>query len=202
MPPGPPAKRAPKRATTKPAPARRRTSAIAPIPLPELDTGGVVANGLHLTVDALAGYDAVTSFLQEELGGTEVERAGRTVRIDSLRVFGIGGGRLALEVVTSGDVVSRLFLAGTPRLDPATGAARIRAFFTDPSHARRGLARRILERCESEARAAGFRRMELMALLSGVALYAACGYRAMEPAEVPLPNGAVFHGVRMERALG
>jgi hypothetical protein len=95
--------------------------AIARIPLPELDTGGVVANGLDLTVDALAGYDAVTAFLQEELGGTEVERAGRTVRIDSLRVFGIGGGRLALEVVTSGDVVSRLFLAGTPRLDPATG---------------------------------------------------------------------------------
>ena len=91
---------------------------------------------------------------------------------------------------------------GGPRLDPATGAARIRAFFTDPSHARRGLARRILERCEAEARAAGFRRMELMALLSGVALYAACGYREMEPAEVPLPNGAVFRGVRMERARG
>jgi hypothetical protein len=93
---------------------------LAPLTLPDLDTG-VVANGLDLTVDALAGYDAVTAFLQGELGGMEVERAGRTVRLDSLRVFGIGGGRLALEVVTSGDVVSRLFLAGTPRLNPATG---------------------------------------------------------------------------------
>lgn len=90
---------------------------------------------------------------------------------------------------------------GGPMLDPATGAARIRAFFVDPSHARQGLARRILERCEAAARAAGFRRMELMALLSGVAFYAACGYREMQPAEVPLPNGVTFRAVRMEKAL-
>jgi GNAT superfamily N-acetyltransferase len=90
---------------------------------------------------------------------------------------------------------------GGPLLDPATGAARIRAFFVDPSHARQGLARRILERCEATARARGFRRMELMALLSGVGFYVACGYREMEPAEVALPGGVTFRAVRMEKEL-
>jgi hypothetical protein len=93
---------------------------LAPSDLPRLDTGAV-ATGLDLIVDAYADYDAVTGFLQDELGGAEVSRAGTTMRIDSLRVFGIGGGRVALEVLTSGDVVTHLFLTGTPRLDPKTG---------------------------------------------------------------------------------
>jgi hypothetical protein len=67
----------------------------------------------------------VSAFLQEEVGGTEFERRGRMVRLDSVRVFGVGGGRLAVEVLTSGDVVSRLFLTGTPELDPATGVFSI-----------------------------------------------------------------------------
>src|SRR5450755_955342 len=46
-------------------------------------------------------------------------------------------------------------------LDPAQDAAKIRAFFVRPCHARRGLASLLLEHCEAEARAAGFRRAEL-----------------------------------------
>jgi hypothetical protein len=91
---------------------------VALVPLPALEDDSV-APGLDLLVDAVAGYAPVTAFLQHELGGAELRRGRRTVRLDSLRVFGIGGGRLALEVVTSGDVVSRLFLTGTPRIDGA-----------------------------------------------------------------------------------
>jgi GNAT superfamily N-acetyltransferase len=61
-------------------------------------------------------------------------------------------------------------------LDPHADAAKIRAFFVDPVHTRRGVARAILERCEAEARAAGFTRFELMATLPGVPFYAAHGY--------------------------
>src|SRR6202167_5731941 len=50
-------------------------------------------------------------------------------------------------------------------LDPKVDAAKIRAFFVDPDHARRGIGRALLERCESEARARGFRRLELMGTL-------------------------------------
>jgi hypothetical protein len=97
---------------------------LARTELPVLDTG-FVSPGLELYVDAFADYPAVSSFLQDEVGGIEFERSGHMVRLDSVRVFGVGGGRLAVEVLTSGDVVSRLFLTGTPELDPATGVFSI-----------------------------------------------------------------------------
>ena len=53
--------------------------------------------------------------------------------------------------------------ADDPLLDPATDAARIRAFFVHPAWARRGLARRLFERCAADAYAAGFRALELTA---------------------------------------
>ena len=60
-------------------------------------------------------------------------------------------------------------------------AAKIRAFFIHPDFARCGLGTRLLERCERDAIAHGFRRLELMATLPGVRLYAARGYRATRP---------------------
>ena len=58
-------------------------------------------------------------------------------------------------------------------LDPETDAARIRAFFVHPQWARRGIGSRILEVCERAAEAAGFRRFEMGATLTGVAMYRA-----------------------------
>ena len=87
--------------------------------LPPLDTGSV-AEGLDLLVEAHAEYGAASDFLTQNLGGKEIEREGRTVRLDSLRVFGIGGGRLAVELRVSGDVKGRLYLVGTPVIDRAT----------------------------------------------------------------------------------
>src|SRR6187549_1987289 len=48
-------------------------------------------------------------------------------------------------------------------LDPLLDAAKIRAFFIHPDFARRGLGSRLLERCEDDAIAHGFSRLELMA---------------------------------------
>src|SRR5271154_595257 len=47
-------------------------------------------------------------------------------------------------------------------LNPRNDAAKIRAFFVHPAHARRGIATMLLERCEAEARSHGFSRTELM----------------------------------------
>lgn len=75
-------------------------------------------------------------------------------------------------------------------LDPATEPARIRAMYTDPGFARRGVGMAILTAAEDAARAAGFRDIELMGTLSGEPLYRRCGYRAIAAqtryADVPL----------------
>jgi GNAT superfamily N-acetyltransferase len=84
-------------------------------------------------------------------------------------------------------------------LDPASDAARIRAFFVHPLWARRGIGSRILEACENAARGAGFTRLEMGATLSGVAFYRAQGYAALENLEAPLGNGEALAIVRMAK---
>lgn len=86
-------------------------------------------------------------------------------------------------------------------LDPATEPARARAFYVHPDHARRGLARRIFERCAADATAAGFRAMELMATLPGEPLYLALGFAPIERTTAELPAGESLALVRMRRAL-
>ncbi len=85
-------------------------------------------------------------------------------------------------------------------LDPAVDAAKIRAFFIHPDWARRGLGSKILDACESAARAAGFSRFEMGATLTGVPLYLARGYHIIERIEVSLRNGAALPIVRMAKS--
>ncbi len=85
-------------------------------------------------------------------------------------------------------------------LDPEKDAAKIRAFFVQPEWARRGIGSRVLEACEAAAAAAGFKRFEMGATLTGVALYKARGYREIERIEVALKNGEFLAVVRMEKA--
>ena len=61
-------------------------------------------------------------------------------------------------------------------LNPAQDAARVRAMYTHPDFARRGVGCAILARCELAAAAEGFTRMELVATLSGRPLYESAGY--------------------------
>ncbi len=84
-------------------------------------------------------------------------------------------------------------------LDPSRDAAKIRAFFVHPGWVRRGIGTRVLEACESAALTAGFKRFEMGATLTGVALYKARGYREVEEIGVPLGNGEMLRIVRMEK---
>jgi GNAT superfamily N-acetyltransferase len=86
-------------------------------------------------------------------------------------------------------------------LDPRTHAAKIRAFFVEPTHARRGVGSLLLERCESEARERGFSRIELMATLPGARLYAARGYVGTQRVSYDLGNGEHIDFVPMSKPL-
>ena len=84
---------------------------------------------------------------------------------------------------------ARATVSETDMLSPANDAARIRAFFVHPRWARRGIGTALLKKCEEEARAAGFRSVELLATLPGERLYASRGYTSGEPYEFPLGQG-------------
>lgn len=87
-------------------------------------------------------------------------------------------------------------------LDPKRDPARVRAMYTKPGYARRGVGRAILEANEAAARAEGFTQAELMATLSGEPLYKACGYREVERVfAAPSPEGVRVPLVRMTKPL-
>lgn len=88
-----------------------------------------------------------------------------------------------------------------PLLDPATDAARVRAFYVDPRWARRGLGRQLFDCCREAACAAGFTRLELVATLPGEPLYRALGFEEVERISSTLPDGQMLPVVRMSRTL-
>jgi hypothetical protein len=59
----------------------------------------------------------------------------------------------------------------------------------------------LLARCEAEARAGGFSRVELMATLPGVRLYAAHGYASGVSVEYDLGSGLTIEIVPMRKSL-
>jgi len=87
-------------------------------------------------------------------------------------------------------------------LDPATQAAKIRAFFVDPGNARRGIGSLLLDHCEQQARAHGFTCVELMATLPGVKLYAARGYVGGPKVHIDVGSGETIEFIPMHKALG
>lgn len=86
-------------------------------------------------------------------------------------------------------------------LDPRRDPAKIRAFFVRPEWARRRISTMILDVCEAAARAAGFKRLEMGATLSGVPFYRAKGYTAFESVNAPLAEGESLPIVRMVKEI-
>ena len=85
-------------------------------------------------------------------------------------------------------------------LDPTNDAARVRAMYTHPSFARRGVGRLVLELCELAAAHEGFTRLELMATLSGYPLYVAYGFEPLERFD-DNTGGAAVPLVRMSKTI-
>jgi GNAT superfamily N-acetyltransferase len=118
--------------------------------------------------------------------------------------------RKKLVIVACGGWSKRKTLYGGDRwrdrqddiLDPATDAAKIRAFFIHPDWARQGIGTLLLDACESAAGAAGFRRFEMGATLTGAKLFEKRGYVAVERLKVPLEGDITLPIIHMvKRAL-
>ena len=86
-------------------------------------------------------------------------------------------------------------------LDPGTQAAKIRAFFVDPDHARRGIGSLLLDHCENQALAHGYSEVELMATLPGARLYAARGYSAGSLLRFDVGSGESIEFIPMRKRL-
>jgi len=86
-------------------------------------------------------------------------------------------------------------------LDPQLDPARIRAFFVHPNWARQGIGQSILLCCEAAAIKAGFSNAELVATLTGEALYAKFGYTVVERYQAPMRDGLSLPVVRMAKRL-
>jgi len=89
----------------------------------------------------------------------------------------------------------------TAYIDPAKDFAKIRAFFIHPDHARKGVARTLLARCEDEARAHGFHGLELLSTLPGVEFYKSCGFSERGTLDLELTGGVKLEFVPMQKEL-
>jgi predicted N-acetyltransferase YhbS len=70
-----------------------------------------------------------------------------------------------------------------------------------PNYARRGVGRRIVQMSELAARRASFRRLELIATLTGEPLYRKCGFVPVDTFDIVMPDGLSLQAIRMEKSL-
>ncbi len=87
------------------------------------------------------------------------------------------------------------------KLNPTTEAAKIRAFFVHPDHARQGLGRWLLTHCEDCAQKSGFSKFELGSTLPGKRLYEVCGYISGEPVDHEMENGLILRVIPMYKSI-
>ena len=87
------------------------------------------------------------------------------------------------------------------KLDPRKEAAKIRAFFIHPEHARKGLGKQLLNMCEQQAQKHGFSQTQLMSTLSGIAFYKKNGYRGEKYVFHPMNATATIKFLPMTKQL-
>jgi len=88
-------------------------------PLPPLYPA-TVGDGLHILLEGVIDYELASDLLRKHLNGRKVERSGQTLQVKDVRLFGIGGGKLALELRFGGAASGHIYFVGTPRYDAGT----------------------------------------------------------------------------------
>ena len=86
-------------------------------------------------------------------------------------------------------------------LDPIKDSARIRAMYTHPSWARKGIGSLVMHLGENAARKLGFKKCELMATQSGKLLYETQGYAPLEDILYTTETGQTVPMLKMEKCI-
>ncbi|WIM92688.1 GNAT family N-acetyltransferase [Actinoplanes oblitus] len=144
-----------------------------------LDDGQIEASRAVMGLDT-ALVDDGTYFVVEEDG----------------RVAGCGGWSRRATLYGGDHSAGRDAALLVPGRDPA----KVRAMYTHPDFARRGVGRLILSLGEAAAAAEGFTTLELMATLSGEPLYRSAGFVAVERVSEEV-GGVTVPLVRMRKPV-
>ena len=153
---------------------------------------------------------AITGLLPEFLDAAQIEASRAIMGIDTQlvddgtyfvveagdRIAGCGGWSRRAPLYGGDHSAGR----DAALLDPATDPAKVRAMYTNPAFARRGVGKLILSLCEEAARAEGFRTLDLMATLSGRPLYEVAGFEPVEHL-TDTSGGAAVPLIRMRKAI-
>ena len=81
------------------------------------------------------------------------------------------------------------------------GIAELKRLYVKPDYRSLKIGKRLLEKCEMEAKSFGFNSLELVATLSGEKLYTSNGYIPLKSYEVDLGNGITNKVVSMYKRL-
>jgi len=92
--------------------------AVDSAPLPPLGKD-TASGGFHVLLDGVVDYATASRALGAAIGDRTITQAGRTIRVDSVRVRPAARGTLELDVSFTGDAEGTLRLVGTPRYDRA-----------------------------------------------------------------------------------
>jgi GNAT superfamily N-acetyltransferase len=178
---------------------------LAPIGTPRLatlDDVGELSALITLSIRQLIGayLDAARVEASHEIMGLDtqlIEDGTYFVVASRDRIAGCGGWSRRATMFGGNHSSGR----STRMLDPATEPARVRAMYTHPEFARRGIGTRILGACAAAAAAEGFGMLELVATVAGEPLYAVNGFSVVERIEVPTTSGVTVPCARMRRPV-
>ncbi|MGH8233262.1 MAG: GNAT family N-acetyltransferase [Rhodanobacteraceae bacterium] len=150
---------------------------------------------------------AIRKFIAERLDAMRVEASFEIMGVDTQliedgtyfvvefdgRIAGSGGWSRRATMFGGDHTVKR----DARLLDPECEPARVRAMYTHPDYARRGIGTLVLSLCEAAAACEGFQMLELVATVAGEPLYVSYGFSLAERIEVPTSTGVAVPCARM-----
>lgn len=88
------------------------------VPLPRLTPSlSQIGDSARLFIEGLLDYRDASAMMQKQLGSKRFYRFGRSVVIDSIRLYPLDDGRVVLAVTVGGGVRGTAYLVGTPTID-------------------------------------------------------------------------------------